>query len=169
MTNKLEYQNIQDVKTKGDLAKNIGYKPLFATYAGLAIGVLLMLTLKIPLIIMGAVFIVFALFVLFKVKDYKTMDIYSEGVTVYALEDDNRAIFIPFDDIQEWTTKKTPSGSEAVFLLLNDGTNIYKDTFQASIAFRTLNRYIQNKESNYLKMQKLNEKPLFTNPFKKKK
>jgi len=161
MEKKIEYVDIKELKPEGKFIKGIGFKSKISEVLAIIIGIALCVTLNIYAIILGLFFIALSVFVLIKVKDHKTMDIYEKGVIVYKSDDDNKAIYIPFNELQEWGGKYSEYGSsEAIMFKLKNGETIYKNTFLANNAYIHLNRVASEKESKAIAAEKRKNQPL---------
>ena len=171
--NNEELRDINEIKPAGNPIKAITYKPFFACYVCIAAGIGMLLLRQWAFLILGAIFIISAGFVLLKIKDRKVLDFYQDGVRIFGTGDDTRGLFVRFDDLKEWTTKTAQGGSEAVYFLLNNGVQIYKDTFQSSAAYRELIKLQESKESEHIRMEKMKGQPFsfknVLNIFKRKK
>ncbi len=171
--NNEELRDIKEIRPVGNPIKAITYKPYFACYVCIAAGIGMLLLRQWAFLILGAIFIASAVFVLLKIKDHKVLDIYQDGVLIYATGDETKGMFIKYDDLKEWTTKTAQGGSEAVYFLLSNGLQIYKDTFQASAAYRELIKLQENKESEHIRLEKMKGEPFsfkkVVNFFKRKK
>ncbi|MBO4218266.1 MAG: hypothetical protein J5694_06265 [Erysipelotrichaceae bacterium] len=171
--NNLEYFDISEIKPADQPLKAITYKPYVPCYICVAAGVGMLLLRHWAFLVLGLIFIGLSLFVLFKIKDHKVLDIYSDGVLIYSLNEESKGIYVRYDDLAEWTTKSAQGGSECVYFLLADGTQIYKDTFQALTAYRQLIKLMPEKESEHIRMEKLKGEPFsfskIVNIFRRKK
>ncbi len=162
--NPIIYQDITEVQTKGNKVKSIGYKPVFATIVIAILAICLIATLNWAAIVLGAFILIIDIVTIICVKDRTVMDIYDQGVLLYDSDDNSKAYFIDYDDVQRWTAKKNNGANEAIYFKLNDGTEIYKNTFQSSKAFRQLNLLIGDKEELAIKSKNLQVS--IKNPFK---
>ncbi len=161
MDKKIEFVRIEELKPEGKLIKKIGFKSRFSEILFFIIGVALCVTLNIYAILLGLFLIAISFFVFKFVKDYKTMDIYEKGIVIYATENDSMAIYVPYDDLQEWTGKYSEYGSpEAIMFKLKNGEKIYKNSFLSNKAFFHLNKLIGEKESKRIKAEKRKNQPL---------
>lgn len=160
----IRYQPLQNVKKEGQIDRIILFKPVLAPFVILIVGIgLIALSFKvenkITLIILGSFFILMALVVIFFVKDKKVCDIYSKGVLLYNPNDSNYAWFLKYDDVKEWEVSH-PEGHDFVVFTLKDLNKIGFDTFQANKAYKTLYKYIPEKEAKTIKAEKARKKPL---------
>jgi hypothetical protein len=171
--NNEELRDINEIRPAGKPLKAITYKPYSACYICIAAGIGMLLLRQWVFLVLGAVFIFAAVFVLWKIKDHKVLDIYQEGVLIYGTGDETKGLFVKYDDLKEWTTKSSQGGSEAVYFLLSNGIQIYKDTFQAAAAYRELIKLQETKESEHIRLEKMKGEPFslkkVTNFFKRKK
>lgn len=173
---KLQAADISELNITGTPVRSIFYKNNVSAYIIIVCGVLLFLIKSIWAYLLGAFGIIIAAFVLWKVKDYKVMDIYDDALIVYADEEATKAARIPYDEIIEWTVQNNASGVDAVMLKLKGGQVIYKNTFQVSRAYETLMKIIPEKESRVIQMEKNRQKNFdlkgnvkkWLNKFKKK-
>ncbi len=161
MEKNLEFVNVEELKPEGKLIKKIGFKSKFSEVLFFIIGAALCFTFNTYAIILGLFLISIALAVFVLVKDYKTLDIYEKGVVVYDTKDVTKGLYIPYDDLQEWTGKYSEYGSpEAIMFKLKSGQQIYKNTFLANTAFLRLNKLIGEKESKAIAAEKRRNQPL---------
>ncbi len=158
MNNQLEYLPFEEVKTEGSLYKVVNYKPNFAIATCIIIGIALLLVNSIIARILGLFFIAMAALSYYVIADRKVMDIFTEGIEFYGDEKAQTAAFVRFDDIASWTIKKD-RGSASV-ITLNDGRQIIRDTFQANKIYRTLDKFIPDKEENRIRQLEQRKKPL---------
>lgn len=160
---------VSEIENNGSLIKEIFYKPQTATIICCIVAVLFIATMKTYAIILGVFILAIAVFVIFKIKDYKTLGIYDTYVIVYSTEDPNYGRRVEMDEITEWCCKNSQGMSDAVMLRLNTGEVIYKDTFQTNKAFKALDKIIPSKETQAIKAAENKKKKLkFSWPFKKK-
>ena len=167
-----ELQNISEIKPAGQPLRTITYKPYTACYIGTAAGIGMLFLRNWIFIVLGLFFIALALFVLLKIKDRKVLDIYQDGVLIYGLEDSSRGMYLRYGEVAEWSTKSAQGGSECVYFVLEDGRQIYKDTFQALTAYRQLIKLIPEKETEHIRLEKMRAQPFkwsrFLDIFKKR-
>ena len=170
--NNEELQNIEEIRPAGKPLKAITYKPYIACYVAITAGIGMLFLKHWAFIVLGVFFVGIALFVLLKIKDRNVIDIYQEGVLIYGLEDNTKGMYVRYDDIVEWSAKSSQGGSECVYFVLTDGRHIYKDTFQAIIAYRQLNKLMPEKESEHIRLEKMKAEPFkwsrFLDFFKKR-
>ena len=161
MEKKIEFVELEQLQPEGKLIKKFGFKSRTSEIIFFVLGLVLCFTLNILAAILGLFLIAISFFVFKYVKDYKTLDIYEKGIIIYASEDDSKAIYIPYDDLQEWTGKYSEYGSsEAIMFKLKNGETIYKNTFLANKVFAILNRIIGSKESKTIAAEKRRNQPL---------
>ncbi len=162
--NTIIYQDIAEVQTRGNKIKSIGYKPVVATVIMALLAVAFIITLKTIAILLGVFILIIDVITIVCVKDRTVMDIYDQGVLLYDSEDRTKAYFIDYADVERWTAKKDSGANEAIYFKLNDGTEVYKNTFQSARAFRQLNLLIGDKEELAIKSK--NWQVSIKNPFK---
>ena len=161
---------IGEIENKGTLIGEIFYKPKMPTIICVVVGIVCVASLKPVAVALGAFILAVAVFVIFKIKDYKTIGIYDSYLIVYSTKDPNYARRIEFNDIVEWTCKSSEGISDALMLKLKSGEILYKDTFQTSLVYKTMNRVIPEKETRKVREAESKKKKLkFSWPFKKKK
>lgn len=155
----LEYRPVEEVKPEGNFLKAVCFKPKMAPIICIAIGIAMLLVPNTLVRLLGLFFIAMSVAVIVLVADHKVVDIFDKGVMVYGDNENKTALFIPFEDIKEWSVKHE-EGHDVIMFDLGDDRKIYKDSFEADTVFRTLNKLIREKESNYIKVQKAREKSL---------
>ena len=154
-----EFVPVEEVRPRGNFVKAICFKPKRATIICLLIGIGLMFINNMFARFLGIFFIAMSVVVLKMVNDYKVIDIFDEGVMVYGDEQSRSACFIGYDEIVEWNVTHE-NGHDTIYFDLGDDIKIYKDSFEADAAFRTLNQFMKEKESGYIRAQKAKETPL---------
>lgn len=163
----IRYQHMKDIKTKGRIDRIVLFKPVGAPIACIIMGIgLIALSLKIdnkwPLIVLGVFFILMALSVLFLVKDKKVCDVYSEGVLLYNPYDSNYAWFLDYDLVKEWGVNHV-DGHDVISFTLTDLNKVGFDSFQADKAYKSINKFIPEKNEKVIKAKKSREKSLHFN------
>ncbi len=160
MEKKIEYVDIKELKPEGKFIKGIGFKSKISSFSYNNRDSF-MCYFKYLCNYFRLIFYCLKCFCLIKVKDHKTIDIYEKGVVVYKSDDDNKAIYIPFNELQEWGGKYSEYGSsEAIMFKLQNGETIYKNTFLANNAYIHLNRVASEKESKAIAAEKRKNHPL---------
>ena len=167
----LKYVPIEKVKTEGDFAKAICFKPEVAPIVCGVVGILLLLINNTIARVLGAFFLVMAALVLFLVKDYKVMDIFSKGILLYGDFEAKTGCFINYDEIDTWEVEHV-QGHDTIQLYLKNGETIVKDSFQADKAMRAMFQFIKEKEIRYIKAEKARKRglklPDFLEKYRKK-
>ena len=149
----LRYLKVEEVKTEGTFLCAVNFKPKMPIIICAVLGLLLLLIDNFICRLLGAFVILFAFFVFKEVNDYKVMDIFDKGVMFYGDKDAKLACFVPFNRISQWNIDRE-NGHDTVEFTLDDNKVIYKDTFEASKAYRVLYKLIKEKEKNYIRAQK---------------
>ncbi|MBO4919114.1 MAG: hypothetical protein J5365_03050 [Erysipelotrichaceae bacterium] len=155
----LEYLPVEQVKAQGRFIKAIGFKPKTAPLIVIAMGIALLIPNSLYSRLLGILMIALAALVLLKVKDYKVMDIFDQGIMFYGDVDAKYAYFLPFDDIVMWKMERE-AGHDSIVFDLGSGMKIIKDTFEANKVYKTLYPLIREKEHNYIKMEKARQNQL---------
>ncbi|MBR0473386.1 MAG: hypothetical protein IJJ19_00130 [Erysipelotrichaceae bacterium] len=155
---KIKATEINAINITGNLVKSIMFKNNISAYIIMVCGAFLFLLRNIWGYLLGVFSIGIALFVLLKVKDHKVMDIYDDAIVMYADDEGKTAAKISFDEIIEWTIQNNASGVDAVMLKLKSGEVIYKNTFQVSKCYDTLMKFISERESRVIQMEKNRQK-----------
>ncbi|MFI3283584.1 MAG: hypothetical protein R3Y57_00725 [Erysipelotrichaceae bacterium] len=161
-----EYQPVNEIEIDEPLVAEIGFKPLYASYICLIVGILLIITGFTIAMMLGAFFILISLFVHFALKDYKTMDIYETYLILYDTADVSLAKKVMFDDIVEWNCKNSEKTTDALMLKFGEFDVIYKDTFQANKVYKVLYKLIREKETYVIKEEENKKKKLVFRGFK---
>lgn len=152
----LKFVKTEEINPSKELKLSVGFKPKTPQYACAVVGILLILVNNTLSKVLGVFFILMSLAVVFLVKDYKVMDIYDEGVVVYADKNSSMGCFIKYDLVKEWGINRE-QGHDEITLTLLDNSRVSRNTFQASKIFKLLNTYMNEKESGYLKRKKQRE------------
>ena len=157
--NEIEYKPIAEVKTEGQFLSAICFKPKAAPMIILAAGIALLFVYGIAAKILGLFFVIMSLAVLLKVKDYKVMDIFNQGILFYQGKNAEKGYFVSYDQIEMWKADRS-SGHDTLEFHLLDNRCILADTFEANKAYRILYERIKEKEERYLQAQKNKENSL---------
>jgi len=152
----MKYDAIENIKIDGKFLKAICFKPKIAPFIISIIGILLLLINNILARLLGLFFIVMAIFVLYKVKDFKVLDIFDNGVLIYGDKDNKTGLFINYDDLKQWGINHD-NGHDTIEFILNNDEKIIKDTFEANRAYRVLYQLLREKEAKYIRAQKNKE------------
>ena len=155
----LKYVPLEKVKTEGNFAKAICFKPEVAPIVCGIVGILLLFINNTIARLLGVFFVAMAALVLFLVKDYKIMDIFSKGILLYGDFEAKTACFIPYDDVDTWEVEHV-QGHDTIQINLKGGEVIIKDSFQADKAMRAMFAFAKEKEVRYIKAEKLRKKGL---------
>lgn len=146
----MKYKNVTEIQLTGKMVKKIGYKPYLSHIICLLVTILLCATMNKLCIIVAVFILTMNMTGFIFIKDYSTMNIYDNGILIFDPENNNLGYFLPYDNINCWTAKKDKNHTHCIYIKQNDGSEIIVDTFQNSKAFHSLNKYIENKEINYL-------------------
>ncbi|MDO4377737.1 MAG: hypothetical protein Q4C64_01125 [Erysipelotrichia bacterium] len=163
----MNYRNISELTLKGNFIKKVGYKPYLSNLISLLATVLLVATMNKLAIILGTFLLTLNMASFVFIKDYPTMAIYDDGVLIYNVKNTNQGYFLPFENIIRWTAKKDSNKVDCIYFQL-ENAEIYVPTFQSGKALRTLNKYIEKKEINYLEGKTIGRLFDFQNNSKKK-
>ena len=163
----LKYLPIEKIKTEGNFAKAICFKPEAAPIVCGVVGVLLLFINNTIARLLGVFFFAMAALVLFFVKDFKIMDIFSKGILLYGDKEAKTACFISYDDIDTWEVEHV-QGHDTIQINLKNGEMIIKDSFQADKAMRAIFAFAKEKEIRYIKTQELRKKGFKLPPFLEK-
>ena len=155
----LRYRPVAEVEAQGKFVKNIGFKPTAAPYACLAFGVALLFVSNLLVRFLGVFFILMSVAVFTLVKDFKVLEVYSEGVMLYGDREGKYAYFLKYDDMKSWTVLKD-DGHDVLQFTLYGGNRIQKTTFQAYAGFRAINEIVPEKEDGYIKKMETRKQPL---------
>lgn len=155
----LRYKPVTEVVPSGNFVKNIGFKPKAAPYVCLAVGVGVCLLPNLLSKLLGVFFILMSIVVFGLVKDYKILDVYTEGVMLYGDREAKYSYFLKYDDIKSWTVLKD-DGHDTLVFTLHDGSRIMKTTFQAYDAYKKIDNIIPEKEEQYIKKMETRNQPL---------
>jgi len=155
----LRYKKREEVEPIGTFEKVIMFKPRLAPAVCLITGILLMFVNNIGVRILAGFFILMALLVIILVKDYKVMDIFSDGVMVYNDRIGEYCCFIKYEDIKIWEVKYA-GGQNMIVFEMNDGSFVERESFQADKARRVFMKRMREKELKYIKAKRSSEKPL---------
>lgn len=155
----LKFKPIEKVETKGNFAKAVCFKPEVAPVICLVVGVALLFINNTIVRVLGAFFIIMSLLVIFLVKDYKIMDIFSEGILLYGDREAKTGCFIDYEDVETWQVEHE-QGHDIIEINLKDGTKIIRDSFQADKAMRAIFSFIKEKEIRYIKAEEARKSTL---------
>ena len=155
----MEYLPVEEVKAQGRFIKAIGFKPKAAPLIVTAMGIVLLIPNSLYSRLLGFLMIALAVLVFLKVKDFKVMDIFDQGIMFYGDRDAKYAYFLPFDDIVMWRMDRE-GGHDSIVFELENNQKIIKDTFEADRVYKALYPLIREKEYNYIKMEKAKETQL---------
>ena len=151
-------QRPEDIEVTGRLIANIGFKLVTASYLMIAVGIgVIALTRNLTGIILGIIPIVIGVLAIIRVKDYKTMDIYDDSIVIYTDPSCEKAVKIPYEDIEQWSVEGQASAADAIMLVLKNGLTVYKNTFQSEKAAKALLEKLEKKEKRFLNQLKVRE------------
>lgn len=168
--NEEQYVPADTIENRGNLIAEINFKPKSAPIICIIAGVVFIITLHPLAVGLGIFIIAMTIFVGVKVKDYRTMGIYDRCLILYSTEDPSLARRIEYDDIEEWTCKSGKNSTDALYIKMKSGEIVYKNTFQISAVYRSLNKVIAKKESREVQAERnRNTKLKFSFPFRRKK
>jgi len=136
------YQDIKDIKVEGDYIGTVMYKPMFQIYFMLVCAIGIIFVNSWAAKILGAFVALVALFVIFKVKDKKTIDVYTKCILIYDV-DGNKAVMIKNEDIKNYDTGSTEQYK--LFVKLYDGRSLTKETFRLGDAKKYLAKTMPKK------------------------
>lgn len=151
----LKYQDIKSIKVDSKLIDSGAFKPIKSSIVIVIVGVALMLVNEFLVRALGVFFIAIALFVMFFVKDKKTIDVYEKGCVIYNSKDQNLAYYLDFEDIEEWDITHE-SGHDTVIFTLLDGNRAVVDTFQTNKIYAALEKAVP-KKSHIAVLEKKNK------------
>jgi len=148
----MKFNNLSDINLEGSLVQKITYKTQYMPYITIIFSICLLFLNKTYGYIISGIMFVFSLLVIFLVKDFPVMNIYSKGVLIFNPKDNKQATFKEFEEIKEWTITKSKSGCDCILFKFNDESEYFVETFQTSKASSILNKYIKHKESKEIRM-----------------
>ena len=158
----LKYKKVEEVIPNSKLVLSGAFKPFASTAIIIVVGLaLLIFAPTIWFKGLGAFFIAIAAFVLFFVKDKKTIDIYETGCVIYHTKDQNLAYFLDFNDVEEWDVIHE-SGHDTIEFTLQDKNRAVVDTFQTNKIYNALDKVIPEKQ--HLVVLKKRNKELNVSP-----
>ena len=165
---KKKYLSNEQLAELGKPLAEISYKQKSAVYVVVVLSLLLCITLRWELVVLGVILLLMAMYVAFKVPDRKVIDIYDSFLIVYDFEG-ALGEKIDYDNIVEWSCRSDQTGNSGIILRLDNGEVISKDTFMVTKAYRSFNKVIKEKESRAVaEANKTKSKYTIRNPFKKK-
>ncbi|MBQ1827515.1 MAG: hypothetical protein II126_06025 [Erysipelotrichaceae bacterium] len=148
----------EEIEITGKLIANIGFKLLTASYVMIAAGIaVIALTRNFWGIIFGLVPIALGVMAIIRIKDYRTMDIYDDSIVIYTDPSCEKAVKIPYEDIEQWSSESQANAADAIMLVLKNGLTVYKNTFQIEKATKALLVNLEKKEKRFLNQQKVRE------------
>lgn len=130
------------------IQKIVGYRPTFSCVICLIFALVLTVLMVITksynagYLLLIAAFIIYPIFIFVTVKDKRTISFYETFMLLHDMDNDNLAIKVNYDEIEEWDTLK---GS--TLRLLVDNTEIYKDTLQINKVQKFLNKRLREKQT----------------------
>lgn len=167
----IRYVPIEKVKTEGNFAKAVCFKPEVAPIVCGIVGIAMLFINNTIARVLGAFFIIMAGLVMFLVKDYKVMDVFSKGILLYGDPEAKTGCFINYDDVDKWEVEHV-QGHDTIQLYLKNGEIIIKDSFQADKAMRAIFQFVKEKEIRYIKAEEAKKRglklPKFLENFKNK-
>ena len=168
-----KYVPVDTLELGGKLICQVTYKPKTALMVVLVFGVLLLISMNPVAMGLGVFVLAIDAFVMFKVKDYKTVSLYDQYVIIHSIKDDTQVRKFTYDEIQEWNCKGSDGNGNCIMFKLDTGEVIYKDTFQYGKIYAELNKIIPDKESAAIRRERQKNVQMkfkfnFKNPFKKK-
>ena len=138
------YQDIKDIEIDGDFIGDVMYKPTWPIYVMMVFAFALLFVNSWAARIL-AIFIAFIVaFVFFKVKDKKTISVYSKCILLYDF-DGIKAVKISNSDIARYDTG-TVEQYKVLIELLN-GRQIFKETFRMDEAIKYLKIALPHKST----------------------
>ena len=140
------YQPLQELSVDGTLLKHVGYKPVMGSVFFLAVGGICTFAGKGVVRIFGILLIAAGFFALVLYRDHTVLDIYSGGILFIDDHDSGNGAFIPFEKIRQWNVQRSENRTMVFLFVLNDGTYIYKETFQPRRVERILERYLPERK-----------------------
>ena len=164
---KSNYEKIQNEQKK---LTTVMYKNNTATYAMFVISLILIITRNVWGIVIGAILLLCAIFVHFKIKDFKVMEIYENCVVLFDKKSGELSNIIYNNYVQEWNIVNTEGSCNFIRFLLKDQNTISVESYQLNKAFDTLQKTMPTKEKMAKQLKSLStEKIKLENPFKSKK
>lgn len=144
MNEELRYQNINEIKVDSLLVSSVSFKPTLAPIVVGIVGIAMMFVNVLGIRILGVFFIAMALFVLFFVKDKKTIDVYEKGCVIYHSNNKELAYYLDFSNVEEWDILHESGHDTVEFTLLNKNRAVV-DTFQSNKVYSALDKAIPDK------------------------
>lgn len=157
-----KYTKATEIKVDSPLVGIVSFKQRIAPIVCFVFGVAIMFVASIWAKILGAFFILMAMFVFRFVEDKRTIDIYKSGVVIYNTKDNDLAFYLPYEDVKQWKASRE-GGHDSIIFELNDGQKTGVDTFQLEKAYEYLIKACPNKEEREIQREK-NKKMKFANP-----
>lgn len=160
----MEYKYVKatDIKVDSALIGIVSFKQKVAPVICFIFGIAIMFVASIWAKILGAFFVIMAMFVFRFVEDKRTIDVYQNGVVIYNAKDNDLAFYLPFDDVKQWKASRE-GGHDSIIFELNNGQKTGVDTFQLDKAYEYLIKACPKKEEREVQREK-NKKMKFANP-----
>ena len=134
----------------GNLVASFTYKPLSTEMVSLFLALIMFLTKNTLTIIFGIFVVAVTIFMKFCVKNPKTISVFETCLFIHDAEDENNGRKVDFEEIKEWSVNNEDN-SNLLKLVLNNGENLVKETYQTAEVYKVLNKLIGNKESRKVK------------------
>ena len=145
-----------EFRPSGKLLAEIGYKNTIASYVLIIAGIaLIAITRNIPGVVFGAILIAIGAFAHFRIKDYKTIDIYDDSVVIYTDPGCEKLVQFRNEDITQWSIENQLNAAESIMLMMKDGLPVYKNTFQSEKAAKFLMQTMEAKEKRIINQEKV--------------
>ena len=143
---KTDYVPRESIAPQGRLERRVGYNPILRSLMVTAFGAAVLLTGQPIIMVLGALLIAASLLSLVLVPDHKVLEIYSGGVVSYQKSDDGMAMYLPYDQISEWSAHQSEFGNQVVLLVLDDGQYVYQETYRLRGVRAALKKHMPEKE-----------------------
>ena len=111
-------------------------------------------------IIAGVCLVGLGVYLLVKMKDFPTMDIYEKALVLYTSPESKKVVRIPYEDINQWSIENKEGQMSAIKLIMNSGLTVYQPTFQLDKAARHLSQLIYEKETRIINKKEALKKKL---------
>ena len=148
---------VQDLPTTLKVEKSVNSKPYVAIYTILITSIILIATQQI--LVLGLLMFPIALILLWKVPNFKHLDICSDRLIIYFKEDKTYCQMIMYTDIKEWVLRNEKTTGDQLVISLQDGNFIKTYCFNSSKVVSGLNKNINHLEANVIKKASIKNTP----------
>lgn len=110
------------------------------------LGLVLVVTTKPVMVVFGLIILATIAFSLYRIKDRLVTEIYEDGVSVFAPQDQSIVHHLPWNEMNDWKFNPGIAMGEAIEVNMLNGEHFAIESFKSSKIAKLFHKYAKEKE-----------------------